>query len=162
MLAGHPYYFMAANILQGMNLSVDSPSGNRNLLIHELDQQPQLGVTNLRLITASEGPNTEPYRMVPALMDSPGAYNESVFDSLHYLLYQMGRRNMKVVLVLNNYWQLPLLAARLSKVENYPREKSLILQLILAALAKLERGMLNPPDSSRKKKTSLILPRDIN
>jgi hypothetical protein len=43
MLAGHPYYFMAANILQGMNLGVDSPSGNRNLLIYELDQLLQWG-----------------------------------------------------------------------------------------------------------------------
>jgi hypothetical protein len=162
MLAGHPYYFMDANFWQDMNLGVDSPSVNRDLLNQEFDQLQQLGVTNLRLITASEGPNTEPYRMVPALMDSPGAYNESVFDSLHYLLYQMGRRNMKVVLVLNNYWQLPLLAARLFEVENYPREKSLILQLIQAALAKLERGLLNPPEISRKKKTGLILPRDIN
>ena len=105
MLAGHPYYFMGANFWQGMNLGVDGPTGNRDLLNQELDHLQQLGVTNLRLMAASEGPNTEPYRMVPALMDSPGVYNESVFDGLDYLLHQMGLRNMKAVLVLNNYWQ---------------------------------------------------------
>jgi len=105
MLAGHPYYFIGANFWQGMNLGVDGSSGNRNLLNQELDRLQQLGVTNLRLMAASEGPNTEPYRMVPALMESPGIYNESVFDGLDYLLYQMGLRNMKAVMVLNNYWQ---------------------------------------------------------
>jgi len=36
-------------------------------------------------------------------------------------------------------WQLPLLAARLFEVENYPQEKTLILQRIQAALAKIEQ-----------------------
>lgn len=36
-------------------------------------------------------------------------------------------------------WQLPLLAARLFEVENYPLEKTLIMQRIQVALAKMER-----------------------
>ncbi len=65
----------------------------------------KLGVTNLRVMAASEGPNTEPYRMVPALMDAPGVYDQSVLDGLDYLIAQMGQRGMKAVMVLNNYWQ---------------------------------------------------------
>jgi mannan endo-1,4-beta-mannosidase len=105
VLAGQPYYFIGANFWQGMNLGVDGPSGNRSLLNQELDRLQELGVTNLRVMAASEGPDTEPYRMVPALMESPGIYNQSVLDGLDYLLYQMGQRNMKAVMVLNNYWQ---------------------------------------------------------
>jgi mannan endo-1,4-beta-mannosidase len=104
-LAGHPYYFIGANFWQGMNLGVDGPSGNRDLLNQELDRLQQLGVTNLRVMASSEGPDTEPYRMVPALMQSPGVYNQSVLDGLDYLLHQMSLRNMKAVMVLNNYWQ---------------------------------------------------------
>jgi mannan endo-1,4-beta-mannosidase len=104
-LNGYPNYFIGTNFWQGMNLGVDGPSGNRDLLNQELDRLQQLGVTNLRLMAASEGPDTEPYRMVPALMDSPGVYDASVFDGLDYLLYQMGQRGMKAVMVLNNYWQ---------------------------------------------------------
>ncbi len=105
ILAGHPYYFIGANFWQGMNLAVDGPSGNRTLLNQELDHLQQLGVTNLRVMASSEGPNTEPHRMVPALMDAPGAYDQSVFEGLDYLLSRMGQRGMKAVMVLNNYWQ---------------------------------------------------------
>lgn len=104
-LDGQPYYFVGVNFWQGMNLGVDGPDGNRALLAQELDHLQALGVTNLRAMAASEGPNTEPYRMVPALMPSPGVYDESVLDGLDYFLAQAGLRGMKVVLVLNNYWQ---------------------------------------------------------
>jgi len=104
-LAGHPYYFIGANFWQGMNLGVDGPSGNRSLLNQELDHLQQLGVTNLRVMAASEGPNTEPHRMVPALMDAPGVYDQAVLDGLDYLLSQMSQRGMKAVMMLNNYWQ---------------------------------------------------------
>ncbi len=103
-LAGRAYYFVGANFWQGMNLGVDGPSGDRARLAEELDRLQQLGVTNLRVVASSEGPDTEPYRMVPALMISPGVYNESVLDGLDYLLAQMGQRGMRAVMVLNNYW----------------------------------------------------------
>ena len=105
MLEGHSYYFIGANFWQGMNLGVNGPSGDRTLLNQDLDQLQQLGVTNLRVMASSEGPNTEPHRMVPALMDSPGVYDQSVLDGLDYLIAQMGKRNMKAVMVLNNFWQ---------------------------------------------------------
>ena len=104
-LEGYSYYFIGTNFWQGMNLGVDGPSGNRTLLTQELDHLQQLGVTNLRVMASSEGPDTEPYRMVPALMESPGVYNESVLDGLDYLLDQIAQRDMKAVMVLNNYWQ---------------------------------------------------------
>jgi mannan endo-1,4-beta-mannosidase len=105
MLAGRPYYFVGVNFWQGMNLGVDGPSGDRARLVEELDRLQQLGVTNLRVMASSEGPDTEPYRMTPALMLSPGVYNESVLDGLDFLLAQIGERKMRAVMVLNNYWQ---------------------------------------------------------
>ena len=104
MLAGRPYYFAGVNFWQGMNLGVDGPGGDRTRLLLELDRLQQLGVTNVRVMAASEGPDTASQRMVPALMTSPGVYNESVFDGLDYLLAQMGKRGMRAVMVLNNFW----------------------------------------------------------
>gem|GEM_PF-155075 len=104
MLGGRPHYFVGVNFWQGMNLAVNDSSGNRTRLGEELDQLQQLGVTNLRVMAASEGPDTEPYRMVPALMISPGVYNASVLDGLDYLLAQIRTRGMRAVMVLNNYW----------------------------------------------------------
>lgn len=105
VLAGKPYYFVGANFWQGMNLGVNGPSGDRTRLLQELDTLRQLGVTNLRVMASSEGPNTEPYRMVPALMTFPGEYDGSVLDGLDFLLAEMGKRGMRAVMVLNNFWQ---------------------------------------------------------
>lgn len=105
MLNGKPYYFVGANFWQGMNLGVDGPSGDREKLLAELDHLQRIGVTNLRVMASSEGPNTEPYRMVPALMESPGVYNESVLDGLDFFIAEVGKRDIKAVMVLNNFWQ---------------------------------------------------------
>jgi mannan endo-1,4-beta-mannosidase len=104
LLDGRPYYFVGTNFWQGMNLAVDGPGGNRAMLLKELDRLKMLGITNLRVMASSEGPDTEPYRMLPALQTSPGVYDESVLDGLDYLLDQMGKRGLKAVMVLNNYW----------------------------------------------------------
>ena len=104
-LAGKPYYFVGANFWQGMNLGVDGPAGDRSRLLRELDRLRGLGVTNLRVMASSEGPNTEPHRMVPALMTAPGEYDGSVLDGLDFLLAEMGKRGMRAVMVLNNFWQ---------------------------------------------------------
>ena len=105
ILEGKPYYFIGANFWQGMNLGVDGPSGNRAMLAQDLDGLQALGVTNLRVMAASEGPDTEPHRMVPALEPVPGQYNPSVLDGLDYFLAEMGKRGLKAVMVLNNFWQ---------------------------------------------------------
>jgi len=104
ILAGSPYYFVGANFWQGMNLSVNGPSGDREQLDKELDHLKQLGVTNLRVMASSEGPDTEPHRMVPSLEPTPGEYNQNVLDGLDYLLAQMRTRGMRAVMVLNNFW----------------------------------------------------------
>src|SRR5512139_2443754 len=105
VLAAEPYRFVGANFWQGMNLGVDGAGGDRARLLQELDALRDLGVTNLRVMASSEGPNTEPYRMVPALMTSPGVYDKKVLDGLDFLLAEMGRRGLRAVMVLNNFWQ---------------------------------------------------------
>ncbi len=105
VLAGKPHSFVGANFWQGMNLGVDGPSGDRERLRRELDRLRDLGLTNLRVMASSEGPNSEPYRMVPALMTSPGEYDGSVLDGLDFLLAEMAARGMRAVMVLNNFWQ---------------------------------------------------------
>jgi mannan endo-1,4-beta-mannosidase len=105
MLDESLYYFVGVNFWQGMNLGVDGPTGDRNRLIEELDHLQEIGVTNLRVMASSEGPDTEPFRMIPPLMISPGVYNEAVFDGLDFLLAEIGKRDMYAVMVLGNYWQ---------------------------------------------------------
>ncbi len=104
LVGGRTHRFVGINFWQGMNLGVDGPGGDRGRLHRELDRLQRLGVTNLRVTAAAEGPDTEPLRMKPALMTAPGEYNETVFDGLDYLLDQLGRRGMRAVVMLGNFW----------------------------------------------------------
>lgn len=105
MLGDQPYYFVGVNFWQGMNLGVDGSSGDRAALVAELDRLQALGVTNLRVMSSSEGPDTEPYRMTPALMTAPGEYNAAVLDGLDYFMSEVGKHGMRAVMTLGNYWQ---------------------------------------------------------
>src|SRR5688572_6000085 len=52
MLGGAPYRFVGANVWYGAYLG--APSGDRERLRRELDRLAQIGVTNLRVLGASE------------------------------------------------------------------------------------------------------------
>lgn len=101
---GRPYYYIGANFWYGMNLGNPATPSNRERLQRELDRLQALGINNLRIMAASEGPDTEPWRMVPALQTEPGVYNDQLLLGLDYLLLELSKRDMHAVLCLNNMW----------------------------------------------------------
>ncbi len=101
---GQPYYFLGTNFWYGMNLGMSGRENLRNRLIYELDKLNELGVNNLRIMAASEGPDSAPWRMTPALQPSQEQYNDSLLIGLDFLLSEMKKRDMVAVLCLNNYW----------------------------------------------------------
>jgi mannan endo-1,4-beta-mannosidase len=101
---GAPYRFVGANLWYGMNLGSTAPGADRARLVRELDRLQALGVTNLRVLGASEGPDFEPWRIAPALQMLPGFFREDVFTGLDFLLAEMGKRGMTAVVCLGNMW----------------------------------------------------------
>lgn len=101
---GKPYYYLGTNFWAGINLGSKGAGGQRERLLRELDRLQGMGVTNLRIMGGSEGPDTEPFRMVPSLQPKPGEYNAEVLDGLDYLLSEMQKRNMHAIVCLNNFW----------------------------------------------------------
>ncbi|MFW6205786.1 MAG: glycoside hydrolase 5 family protein [Gemmatimonadota bacterium] len=100
-----PYHFVGVNLWYGMNLGADHPTGDRARLVRELDLLADLGVTNVRVLAASEGPPDEPWRVHPSAQPGPGEYDERVLRGLDFLLAELGKRDMRAVLVLNNFFQ---------------------------------------------------------
>ncbi|MDX2285459.1 MAG: cellulase family glycosylhydrolase [Bacteroidia bacterium] len=101
---GQPYYFMGTNFWYGINLAASGAAGDRDRLIRELDRLQEMGVSNLRIVAGSEGPDSEPWRMSPALQPEKGRYNPNLLDGLDFLLSEMGKRGMYAVVCLNNFW----------------------------------------------------------
>ncbi len=101
---GAPYYYIGTNFWAGMNLGIAGNEAYRARLIRELDHLQALGINNLRIMAASEGPDSEPWRMVPALQTEMGTYNEDLLLGLDFLLDEMAKREMVAVVCLNNMW----------------------------------------------------------
>ncbi|WP_423146084.1 glycoside hydrolase 5 family protein [Rubrolithibacter danxiaensis] len=101
---GEAYFYLGTNFWYGLNLGSKGAGGNRERLIRELDRLKAMGINNLRIVAGSEGPDTEPWRMLPSLQPSPGKYNPEVLDGLDFLMYEMGKRKMYAIMCLNNFW----------------------------------------------------------
>lgn len=103
-LDGKPYRFAGANFWYGAYLGAPGDSGDRARLRAELDQLKAAGIDNLRVLAMSEASGFK-RGVRPAVMSAPGKYDEQLLQGLDYLLAEMGRRDMKAVLYLNNFWQ---------------------------------------------------------
>jgi len=103
-LNGKHYYYIGANYWYGGILGTKGTYGNRDRLLRELDAMKAMGIDNLRVLVGAEGPDDEPFRVTPTLQQAPGLYNDDLFDGLDFLLAEMGKRDMRAVLFLNNSW----------------------------------------------------------
>lgn len=102
-LEGKPYRFIGANFWYGMHLGAGDEA-DRGRLIRELDRLQEIGVTNLRIMAASEGAAGSPYQNHPTVQSAPGIFNEQMLAGLDLLLSEMSKRNMKAVVCLGNFW----------------------------------------------------------
>jgi mannan endo-1,4-beta-mannosidase len=103
-LGGAPYRFVGANIWYGAYLGATAEYGNRDRLKRELDALLETGVTNLRVLaSAEEGPLRNSVK--PGFRGRGDTWNPALLDGLDYCLAEMGRRNMKAVLYVTNFWE---------------------------------------------------------
>ena len=101
----YPSHFIGTNFWYGAILGSEGVGGDRERLEAELDTLKALGMTNLRVLVGGDGPDGVPTRVSPTLQKEPGVYNDTIFWGLDYLLAEMGERNMKAVLYINNTWE---------------------------------------------------------
>ncbi len=104
VLDGKPYRFAGANFWYGAYLGAEDGVGNRERLRAELDQLQAAGIDNLRVLAMSEASGFR-RGVRPAIMTAPGEYDQRLLQGLDVLLDEMGKRDMKAVLYLNNFWQ---------------------------------------------------------
>ena len=98
-----PHHFVGTNFWYGAYLGADADYGNRPRLIRELDQMKKNGITNLRVVAASEESDYG-LPLDPPFQYKNGTYNETLLSGLDFLLAEMQKRDMRAVMVLNNNW----------------------------------------------------------
>lgn len=104
ILDGEPYNFAGTNFWYGAYLGQAGEAGDRERLNKELDFLVGHGITNLRVLGASEESIFE-NSLDPVFIHEDGTYNEDLLSGLDYLLAEMDKRGMKAVVFLNNYWE---------------------------------------------------------
>ena len=105
---GKPYYYIGANYWYGSVLGLEKdPQKGRERLRNELDFLCSKGITNLRVLAATEGEGqvNGVMRVGPPLQTAKGKFNTAVLAGLDLLLSEMDKRNMKAVLFLSNNWE---------------------------------------------------------
>lgn len=103
-LSGRPYRFVGANMWYAAWLGAPAHYGDRARLIRELDALAAMGVTNLRILaSAEEGPLRNSVR--PGFRTQGQNWNDSLLAGLDFCLVEMGKRGMKAVLYLTNFWE---------------------------------------------------------
>lgn len=102
--SGKPYYIAGTNMWYAGYLGATTKVGNRARLAKELDNLKVLGVNNLRVLAVSEKSDINSV-VKPATTNGFGVYDEELLKGLDYLLVELAKRDMTVVLYLNNYWQ---------------------------------------------------------
>ena len=104
-LDGKEYRYVGTNFWYGPILASEGQGGDRQRLLRELDQLHALGLDNLRILVGSDGEQGIATKVEPTLQKAPGEYNDTLLAGLDYLLMEMGKRDMKAVLYLNNSWE---------------------------------------------------------
>lgn len=103
-LQGQPHHFVGANLWCAAYLGSSGAWGNRDRLKRELDRLLELGITNLRILAASED---SPLRSAvrPAFHAPDGHWNEELLAGLDFVLAELGSRKQRAVLYLTNFWE---------------------------------------------------------
>ncbi|MCL2450397.1 MAG: cellulase family glycosylhydrolase, partial [Polyangiaceae bacterium] len=70
----------------------------------DLDQIQSLGLNTVRTLGATEGPDTEPLRIVPAIQHAPGQYDPAGVAGVIRFADELRRRGLFGIFVLNNFW----------------------------------------------------------
>ena len=102
---GETITYVGTNFWYGPIIASEGRGGNRERLHKELDTLKAIGVTNLRILVGSDGPEGVAYKVEPVLQKEPGVYNDTLLRGLDYLLDQMAQRDMHAVLYFNNSWE---------------------------------------------------------
>src|SRR5258706_770528 len=101
---GAPFFMAGMNYWAALPMARSAGRARWQSVMHELDALAGLGVNVLRIMGATEGPDSEPWRIVPSLQPEQGHYDEASVAGLLRLVEELERRKMYAIVGLTNFW----------------------------------------------------------
>jgi mannan endo-1,4-beta-mannosidase len=103
-VGGRRYRYAGSNMWYAAYLGAAAPFGGRDRLRRELDALAGLGISNLRILGSSE---LSPLKnsVDPAFRTQGPHYNETLLRGLDFALAEIGKRGMRAIIYLTNFWE---------------------------------------------------------
>jgi mannan endo-1,4-beta-mannosidase len=103
-IGSEPYRIVGTNMWYAPFLGAEGQIGNRERLQRELDRLVAMGIDNVRILGSAE---LSPLKnsITPGFRDRDANYNRTLLEGLDFALAEMGRRRMRAVIYLTNFWE---------------------------------------------------------
>src|SRR3954462_2725387 len=101
---GRTYRYVGTNMWYAAYLGASAPYGNRDRLKRELDRVAGLGIESIRILGSSENSPLK-NSVTPTFRDKSSKYNPALLGGLDFALAEMGKRDLKAVIYLANFWE---------------------------------------------------------
>jgi len=101
---GRPFRYVGTNMWYAAYLGANAPYGNRDRLRRELDRVAGLGIQSVRILGSSENSPLK-NSVTPTFRDRSRNYSRTLLEGLDFALAEMGKRNIKAVIYLANFWE---------------------------------------------------------
>jgi mannan endo-1,4-beta-mannosidase len=102
---GKPFFVSGFNYWAGPTLAREGFSGGWDQVQRDLDGLQAMGVNMLRVMAATEGPDTEPFRIVPTIQPALGQYDPVGVAGVVRFADELKRRDLFAIFTMNDFWQ---------------------------------------------------------
>jgi mannan endo-1,4-beta-mannosidase len=101
---GKPFFVNGFNYWSSLPLSREGNTAGWDQVRRDLDALQGMGINMLRIIGGTEGPDTEPLRIVPSLQPAQGKYDAPSVAGLLRLTEELNHRKLYAIVMMNNFW----------------------------------------------------------
>jgi mannan endo-1,4-beta-mannosidase len=101
---GEPFVVAGMNYWAASTLARQGNGAGWDRVRRDLDALQALGVNAIRTMAMTEGPDTEPLRIVPSMQPREGSYEASAVRGTLQLADELRARRMFGIFVLTNFW----------------------------------------------------------
>jgi mannan endo-1,4-beta-mannosidase len=102
---GKPFFISGINYWAGPTLARDGNQAGWDQVRRDLDGIQAAGINMIRTCAATEGPDSEPYRIVPTIQPAMGQYDPAGIGGVMRFSEEIAKRGLHAIYMLNNFWQ---------------------------------------------------------
>ena len=103
--AGKPFFVSGFNYWAGPTLAREGNAAGWEQVQRDLDGLQAMGVNMLRVMGATEGPDSEPFRIVPSIQPALGQYDPAGVAGVVRFADELKRRGLFAIFTMNDFWQ---------------------------------------------------------